>query len=79
MSEWPVILWTLVKYVLVTLAGLTTARVLMHFVLGSIRRPNKPEKQNLAECAAESLHMATELRMNATALFNQYAGKVHPR
>lgn len=74
-ANWSAVVLVLVQYVLVTAVGLTVARVLVHFVLGAVKRPDKPVKKDYAACAAESLRMATELRMNATAVFDQLAGK----
>lgn len=68
------ILWVFLRYALITAAGLVAAKVLVHFVLSSIKRPDRPDRRP-TDIAAESLRTATQLRMDATALYNQLSGR----
>jgi len=62
-----------------TLLGLVVSRVIIYVLMGKIITPIKPERKSYVECAVESLRMATELRIDATALYNQLVGKAATR
>ena len=62
------------RYALITAVGLAVAKVLVHFVLANIKRPDRPERKT-TDIAVESLRTATQLRMDATAFYNQLSGR----
>ena len=73
------VLIVLATYAWLTLLGLVTSRVIIYLIMGRLAMPEKPEREQMVDCAHESLRMATELRLNANALYDQLSGKVHHR
>lgn len=71
------ILTVFAKYVVVTGFGLIAARVLIYLLFSKHTMPHKPARPPLQDCAAESLKRATDLRLDANAVYDQLAGKVH--
>lgn len=66
-------------YAGLALIGVLVAKLLITFLLRRLATPERPERESLAECAAKSLKMATELRIDATAVYRQLSGEGHPR
>lgn len=62
-------------YTLIALVGVGVARVLVYLVLGTIKQPVSQRKK-ATELASESLYRATALRMDATALYEEFCGIV---
>lgn len=68
-----------VIYAVITGLALVTARVAMYLLLGRYAVPERPPKNHLPDCAGESLRRATELRIDATAVYNQLSGRMQHR
>lgn len=73
------VLRVLATYTALTLFGLLAARVLTYVLIGRMAMPSQPDKKPMATCAVESLHMATELRIDANAVYKQLSGGTHKR